>query len=72
MRNITLSNIIASHISRSSALTTHISPTDELPQIVQNIIESAESYNLTQYEELNPLSGREKRRQRRKQERKRK
>ena len=72
MRNITLSNIIASHISRSSTLTTHISPTDELPQIVQNIIESAESYNLTQYEELNPLSGREKRRQRRKQERKRK
>ena len=44
----------------------------ELPQLIQNIIESAESYDLTQYEELNPLSGREKRRQRRKQERKRK
>jgi hypothetical protein len=48
-----------------------ITITAELPQLVQNIIESAESFNLTQYEELTtPLSGREKRRQRRKQERK--
>ena len=64
---------LASHIGKTQSLTTHISPTDGLPQIMQNIIESAESYNLTQYQELiTPLSGREKRRQRRKQERKRK
>ena len=63
---------IASHIGKTQSLTTHISPTDELPQIMQNIIESAESYDLIQYETSTPLSGREKRRERRKQERKRK
>ena len=39
---------------------------------MQNIIESVDSFDLTKYETLTPLSGREKRRERRKQERKRK
>jgi hypothetical protein len=48
-----------------------ISINEGLPQLVQNIIESAETYSLTQYQELTtPLSGREKRRERRKQNRK--
>jgi siroheme synthase (precorrin-2 oxidase/ferrochelatase) len=46
----------------------HTSINEGLPQLVQNIIESAD---LTQYQELTtPLSGREKRRERRKQNRK--
>ena len=50
-----------------------ITITEELPQLIQNIIEDAEKFKLNQYEELTtPLSSREKRRQRRKQERKRK
>ena len=43
MRNITPSNIMASHIGKTQSLTTHISPTDELPQLIQNIIEDAEN-----------------------------
>lgn len=39
----------------------------ELPQLVLNIIEDAK---LTRFEELTPMSGREKRRERRKQNRK--
>ena len=70
MRNITPFNIMASHIRKTQSLTTHISPTDELPQLVQNIIEDVE--NRINYDFTEPLSGREKRRQRRKQERKRK
>ena len=42
----------------------------ELPKLMQNVIEDAEKFKLTEFGEH--LSGREKRRQRRKQERKRK
>ena len=76
---------IASHIAHSSTITHEpiifplnteeekgIKITEELPQLIQNIIDDSEKFKLTEYDSLTPLSGREKRRQRRKQERKRK
>jgi hypothetical protein len=73
---------IASHIAHAKTINNKpiiidgeeergISINEGLPQIVQNIIDTAETYSLTQYQELTtPLSGREKRRERRKQNRK--